>query len=265
MRSHPYWKHPRCRYAAIVAVTGLAAVIALASGVVIRPAGDTTAIADEGGRPALQTDDAMKPIEIGPGYTHAVTREIVRTPAGVVYVFAADDTGQRHGTGPGVIRAWKGNRAPIPTGFEEMDGEHRPSGPDGTTKVVGSPDVRLDRAGVVHLLYTREADASLVYQTFSTETDTWGKPEGVAEDVEVPYSSDFHHRETTGAMVLDGDDQPQITWAFQGAVMFRERSGGTWSTPVAIADAAPALARHAQLARGADGALHVSWLEEVEG
>src|SRR4051812_21016177 len=202
VRSDLYGKRQRCRYAAIVAVTGLAAVIALASGVAIRPAGDTTAIADEGGRPALQTDDAMKPIEIGPGYTHAVTREVVRTPAGVVYIFAADDTGQRHETGPGLIRAWKGNRAGIPTAFDEMDGAHRPSGPGGTTQVVGSPDVRLDRAGVAHLVYTREADASLVYQTFSTETDTWGRAEILATDVDVPYNSDFHHRETTGAMVL---------------------------------------------------------------
>src|SRR3954471_22704930 len=262
MRSHPQWKHPRCRFAAIVAIMGLAALFALASGILIGPAGGGTAIADDGVLPALQTDDAMKPIAGGPGYTHAVTREVVRTPGGVVYIFAGDDTAQRHETGPGVIRAWKANRAGIPTAFAEMDGAHRPSGPGGTTKVVGSPDVRLDRAGVVHLIYTREDDASLVYQTFSTATDTWGRAEVVAQNVDVPYNSDFHHRETTGAMVLGGDDQPQITWATNGVVMFRERSGGSWSTPVAISDAAPERARHAQLARDADGALHASWLQE---
>src|SRR3954452_6755486 len=151
MRSHPQWKHPRCRFAAIVAIMGLAALFALASGILIGPAGGGPAIADDGVLPALQTDDAMKPIAVGPGYTHAVTREGVRTPAGGVYIFAGDDTAQRHETGPGVIRAWKANRAGTPTAFAEMDGQHRPSGPGGATKVVGGPDVRLAQGGVADL------------------------------------------------------------------------------------------------------------------
>ncbi len=263
MRCEPQGRGRRYAFAAIVAVTSVVAVIALSSGVLIGPAGAATAVAGDGTLPPLQTGDAMKPVPVGPGYVHAVTREVVRTAGGVVYLFAADDTAQRHRTGPGVIRAWKANRVGVPTAFQEVDGGHRPSGPQDTTKVVGSPDVRLDRAGVAHLVYTRESDEALLYQTFSTQTDTWGTPVVVAQGVDVPYNSVFHHRETTGAMVLDDGDQPQITWVANDVVMFRERSGGSWGAPVAIANAGSARARHAQLARGTDGALHLTWLQEA--
>ena len=102
--------------------------------------------------------------------------------AGIVYIFVSDDTSQKRGTGPGLLHAWKGNRAGIPTAFTELDAAHRPTGPAGTTDVIGSPDARLDRAGIVHLLYTREDDDSVVYQTFSTVTDTWGPVTVIATD-----------------------------------------------------------------------------------
>src|SRR5688500_17883192 len=117
MRYEPPGRGRRYAFAAIVAVTSVVAVIALASGVLIGPAGAATAAAGDGTLPPLQTGDAMKPVPVGPGYVHAVTREVVRTEGGVVYLFAADDTAQRHRTGPGVIRAWKANRVGVPTAF----------------------------------------------------------------------------------------------------------------------------------------------------
>ena len=83
---------------------------------------------------SLNTGDALKRVTVGSGYTHAATRELVRTSGGVVYIFVSDDTNQKRGTGPGRLHAWKGNRAGIPTAFTELDATHRPTGAAGTTR-----------------------------------------------------------------------------------------------------------------------------------
>ena len=76
----------------------------------------------------LEHGRRAKRVTVGSGYTHAATRELVRTPAGVVYIFVSDDTNQKRGTGPGRLHAWKGNRVGIATAFTELDATHRPTG-----------------------------------------------------------------------------------------------------------------------------------------
>ena len=209
---------------------------------------------------SLNTGDARKRVTVGSGYTHAATRELVRTPAGVVYIFVADDTGQKRGTGPGLLHAWKGNRAGIPTAFTELDAAHRPTGPAGTTNVVGSPDARLDRAGIVHLLYTREDDDTVVYQTFSTLTDTWGPVTVIATAAPVPYTSSFHKRDTHNAIILDSNDVPHIVYLKGNSLLYQNRIGGSWSSTFTLDTAA--IPKHPMLAFDSSGALHVSWMQD---
>src|SRR5438552_2303019 len=79
----------------------------------------------------------------GPGIAEDTVRQVVRTAREVVYAFAPDDTSQRRGSGPGVIRAYMATDRGVPRGFAEVDGAHRP-GSTGTS-VLYAPDVRLDR------------------------------------------------------------------------------------------------------------------------
>ena len=208
----------------------------------------------------LNTGDALTRVTVGSGYTHAATRELVRTPSGVVYIFVADDTAQKRGTGPGLLHAWKGDRAGIPTAFAEVDASHRPTGATGTTDVVGSPDARLDRAGVVHLLYTREDDETVVYQTFSTLTDTWGPVTVIATAAPVPYTSSFHKRDTHNAIILDVNDVPHIVYLKGDSLLYQNRIGGSWSNPVTLDNAATP--KHPMVAFDSAGDLHVSWLQD---
>ena len=133
----------------------------------------------------LDTTNAFKLVPVGGGNVESSARQVIRTPAGVVYVFAQDDTAQRTLSGPGVARAWKGNVPGIPTAFAEVDGAHRPTA--GTpTNVIVSIDARLDRSGIVHLVYIDETTTTLYYRTFSTITDTWGPIDGARHRCQRP-------------------------------------------------------------------------------
>ena len=116
----------------------------------------------------LNTADAWKKVTVGPGYVDASTRTPVRTAGGLVYLFAADDTARGNGVGPTVIHAWKANQPGIPTAFSEQDAANRPTAALGSLQVLGSPDTRLDRSGVAHLVYMNESTDTLNYRTFST-------------------------------------------------------------------------------------------------
>jgi uncharacterized protein DUF4082/Big-like domain-containing protein len=202
---------------------------------------------------------AFPRVTIGPGLVDTSVREIVRTANDVVYVFLADDTAERTDSGPGVIRAWKANQAGLPTGFAEVDGAGRPSS-TGATHVLGAPDVRLDRNGVAHLLYANEADATLVYQTFSTVTDRWGPAQVVATGVTVPSDQVIKRSETAYALALDSNDEPQIVYMAGGSVFYRGEAAGVWSSVTAIATGSKPI--HPSAAIDASGAFHVAWLDD---
>jgi chitodextrinase len=205
---------------------------------------------------AFDTTNAFKRVDVGPGSVDASTRAVVRTPAGRVYIFSSDDTAQRQGTGPGVIRAWKGDQPGIPTSFTEVDGAGRPSA-TGTTHVLTAPDVRLDANGVVQLVFANETDRTLVYKTFSTTTDTWGPSTVIASGVTVPTT--FIKRESVAAIVLDQTESPHVVYAAGASLLYRNRAGGSWSAPVTIATGNPL---HPQLALDASGVMHVAWLDD---
>jgi hypothetical protein len=207
--------------------------------------------------------DAFKPVVVGNGYVDANTRQVVRTSMGIVYIFAADDTAQRTESGPGVARAWKGNVAGIPTAFAEVDGANRPTA--GTAdNVIVDVDARLDRSGIVQLVYVDETNATLYYRTFSTITDTWGPATALAGGVNVPDGFYKRLKRSAGAVsiALDASDVPHVVYCSGGTIFYTNRSGGTWSAPQVVSDGDRP--KHPQLAFGRDGTLHLSWLDDQD-
>jgi hypothetical protein len=210
--------------------------------------------------PAIDPGNAFKPVVVGTGYVDANTRQVVRTTEGTVYVFAADDTAQRTEGGPGMARAWKGNVAGIPTAFAEVDGTHRPTA--GTaTNVIVDVDARLDRSGIVQLVYVDETNATLYYRTFSTISDTWGPATTLATGVNVPDGFFKNLKRSAGAVsiALDATDVPHVVYGSGATLFYTDRSSGTWSAPQVVSDGRRPT--HPQLAFGRDGTLHLSWLE----
>jgi hypothetical protein len=210
--------------------------------------------------PAVDPANAFKPVVVGTGYVDANTRQVVRTNKGIVYIFAADDTAQRTSTAPGVARAWKGNVAGIPTAFAEVDGANRPTA--GTADdVIVDIDARLDRSGIVQLVYVDETDATLYYRTFSTLTDSWRPATALATGVNVPDGFFKNLKRSAGAVsiALDAKDVPHVVYCSGSTVFSTDRSGGTWSAPRVVSESRRPT--HPQLAFGRDGTLHLSWLE----
>jgi hypothetical protein len=201
---------------------------------------------------------AWKKVTVGPGLAEASSRQVIRTPDGRVYVFAADDTAQKAGSGPGVIRAYRADETGIPISFSEADGTHRPTGlaPEG---VLGGPDVRLDSNGIAHVLYVDKANGALVYQTFSTLTDGWGEATTIATGVDVGVHP-FRRGETASALVLDANDAVHVAYTSFGSVLYTRNVLGTWTAPETVASGADPI--HPQLVAEANGDLQVVWLEQ---
>jgi hypothetical protein len=207
---------------------------------------------------ALAKANAWKKITVGPGLAEASSRQVIRTAEGRVYVFAADDTAQKAGAGPGVIRAYRADETGMPSSFTETDGDQRPTGlaPDG---VLGGPDVRLDSNGLAHVLYVDKATGALVYRVFSTLTDTWGPATTIADGVEVG-THPFKRGETASALVLDANDAVHVVYVSFGSILYTRTSEGTWTAPETVATGTEPI--HPQLAAEADGDLQVVWLEQ---
>jgi hypothetical protein len=200
----------------------------------------------------------VRRVAVGPGLVDASVRELVRTAGGRVYVFAADDTAQKEGIGPGVIRAWRGNRVGVPTAFAEVDCAHRPSA-TGIEHVLGSPDVRLGKKGVVHLLYVNETNANLLYRTFSTRSNRWGGPHVLATGVTVSTHV-FKRAGTANALIFDDRGVLHVVYAKPSSLVYRRRTATGWTAPITVPTGTNPI--HPQLAADAHSRLHLTWLDQ---
>lgn len=205
-------------------------------------------------------------VVVGAGIAEDTVRQVIRTGGGVVYVFAPDDTAQRRGSGPGVIRAYKGSSRGIPRAFAEVDPAHHPSSV--ATHVLYAPDVRLDRHGIAHMVYVDEATDRLYYQTFSTMSDRWGPRQALGEGaVRNPgfYSTPtrvFRNWASYG-LVLDRLDVPHVVYCSGDQVLSRMRSSRSWSSPRLVASGRSPL--HVQLAIDPAGSINATWLDDPLG
>ncbi len=211
-------------------------------------------------------------VTVGTGFVDASTREVVRTTGGAVYVVTADDDPcQGSAGGKGVIRVWKGTGAQagnpaVPTGFAEQDAPDHPSsaGSGDCTysgaSILGSPDVRLDRAGMIEIAYIDGYDGSVYYQSFSTVTDTWESRAVIGAGGQTTSGSGWP-REGQVALTLDANDAPHVVYATSGVsnqLRYTNRAGGTWTMPVIVASGTNLM--HPSMVTSLDGALHLAWL-----
>jgi hypothetical protein len=258
MRVHPAQRPSLLAARRAVLALAFSALVAVGVAVAALQGGNTAASAAITVNVNLDETDLWKKVTVGPGLAEASSRQVIRTADGRVYIFAADDTAQKAGTGPGVIRAYRADETGVPSSFGEADGDHRPTGvaPGG---VLGGPDVRLDSNGVAHVLYVDKANGALVHQTFSTLTDTWGPATTIATGVDVG-THPFRRGETASALVLDANDTVHVVYTSLGSVLFTSNVAGTWTAPETVSTGTEPI--HPQLAAEENGDLQVVWLEQ---
>jgi hypothetical protein len=201
-------------------------------------------------------------VDVGPGYVDATTRQVIRTSGGRVYIIASDDTAAVNralhpATGPGVIRAYKGNQNGVPTAFTEVDAAGHPcSGSCSNTTAFTGVDVRLGSDGIARTLYSDNSGSigTLLFRTFSTATDTWG---GATEQLDTPIGTMVRGK-ITYALALDTLNVAHVVYVKSNALIYRNRTGGVWSAPVTVASAGGMV--HPMLAFDTAGVLHLAWL-----
>jgi hypothetical protein len=224
--------------------------------------------------PSIIPDATQNGVTVGPGWTEASVRQIVRTPNNVVYVITSDDDPCQIGsTSSGVIRAWKGSgsqaqNSAVPTSFSEMDSAHHPVAVnvgscifDGNNAVLASPEIRLDGSGIIHVIYVDEGNANVYYQTFSTLTDTWGSAVSLATNANTNSGTGWP-REVQSAITLDSSNVPHVLYATSGTsntLAYRNKVGGSWSSAVTVASGTDIT--HPSLVTAQDGNLYAAWLD----
>jgi hypothetical protein len=198
---------------------------------------------------AFDTSNAFKEVVVGQGWVDATERQVVRTTGNAVYIFAGDDK-----VVPGVVRAWKGAPIGIPTSFAEVDAVDHPRA--GGTDVISAVDARLDRNGIVHTVYLDNYfQTSLVYQTFSTLTDTWGATETIATGV----GAAMRNRQRF-SLTLDNNDKPHVVYMSGTSILYTNRVSGSWSAPQLVGtDSSPI---HPSLVFDPAGNLHLVWVAD---
>ena len=205
-------------------------------------------------------------IVVGPGVAEDTVRQVIRTRANVVYVFAPDDTAQREDTGPGVIRSYRARRPGSPRAFAEVDAEHHPKSI--RTNVLYAPDVRLDRRGTAHMVYVDQANSNLYYQTFSTVTNTWGARKllgsgSLANPGFYSTPTRVYRNWASYGLVLDRTDRPHVVYCIGDSVYARVLASGHWTKPRLVARGTSPI--HVQLATDANSNIYATWLDNPLG
>ncbi|MBI3249284.1 MAG: hypothetical protein HYZ50_22515 [Deltaproteobacteria bacterium] len=200
-------------------------------------------------------------VVVGPGAAESSIRQIVRTLDGYVYIAAADDQG-----GPALgfprpthLRMYKSTTAGIPSGFREVSRARRPRTDRYATFSGG--DMRLDRNGIIHVVYYRTSDGATVYQLFDTNTDQWDATATVVTTFGGrPGKASYGSRgRTINSVALDRENNPVVAvGGDNGVKIFRKTSDG-WIEEVMLSTA-PSV--HPTMTFDRLNRLHVTWLEE---
>jgi hypothetical protein len=204
--------------------------------------------------------EAAHRVAVGPGAAESSIRQIVRALDGYVYIAAVDDQG-----GPAngfekstVLRMYKSTTAGIPTAFHEVNRVRHPR--TSRLQTLSGGDMRLDRNGIVHLVYYRTVDGATVYKLFDTNTDTWESSSTVVTTFSGRAGNAYYgaRGRVINSIALDQDGTPYITVAGDaGAKVFRQLNSG-WIVDTTLSTA-PSL--HPAMTFDRLNRLHVVWLE----
>jgi hypothetical protein len=205
------------------------------------------------GQVALNSASFNTRVTIGHGFVEASARQIVRTSNDVVYVITSDDN-----SSPAVIRVWKGSPAGIPTSFSEVDAAHHPS-----ADKIGSPDTRLDDNNVIQIAYNDESNHDLYYQTFNTNTDTWGSRSMLATNAETGLDNGSQGDRTGNvAIILDANDNPNIAYTTTAnTVVYVPSNGSSGGFAAGQTVSTGTLPIHPALAMDSTNAVDLTWVD----
>lgn len=202
--------------------------------------------------------DPSTPVAVGPGAAESSIRQVVRTRQGRVYIGAVDDGGASAGTrSDSVLRMYRATTTGIPTRFVEVDGgrAQRSAWP----QQMSGPDMRLDAAGLIHLVAYRTDLGVTVYQTFSTTGDRWGAPEIVTSFGGRPGVANYGRRGMVlAALALDRGGVPFVAVAADDGVRVWSRRSSGWVVEGTLTSA-PSI--HPSMTFDRSGRLHLAWLE----
>ncbi len=198
-------------------------------------------------------------VAVGPGAVESSIRQVVRTLDGRVYIAAPDDDGYiRNGLStPTILRMYRATTTGIPTKFAVVDEAHSPRvEPPGT---MSGGDARLDRAGLIHVVYYRTDSHATMYQTFSTITNTWGAAVVVSKFGSLTGNAQYGARAgAVNAIALARDGTPFILFAGATGVRGFRLAAGTW---VEDGDLGTISSLHPAITFDRQNRLHAAWLE----
>ncbi len=189
-------------------------------------------------------------VPVGLGTADASTRQVVRTAAGVVYVFAVDLSGV-------ALHTYRSSAPGLPAAFVEVGAASAPTVT--APGALAGVDARIDGNGVVHVAYLRGTGATsvVVAQTFLTVNDTWGPPETVVTSGTAALTG-----AVAAAIVLDHVGLATVIVGDAGGVQaYRRAADGSWPSdgpPLTTTPAAHVSATADRLDR-----VHVAWLEDA--
>jgi hypothetical protein len=120
-------------------------------------------------------------------------------------------------------------------------------------------DARLDRAGVIHVVYYRTDTHATMYQTFSTITNTWGPAVLVSHYGSLTGNTSYGARAAAvNAIALARDGTPFILFAGATGVRGFRLAGGSW---VEDGDLSTVSSLHPAITFDRQNRLHAAWLE----
>lgn len=202
-------------------------------------------------------------VAVGPGAAESSIRQVVRTPDGYVYIAAVDDQG---GPADGFtqntyLHMYKSTTSGLPVAFKEVNRVRRPR--VGRNATLSGGDMRLDRNGIIHLVYYRTTDGATVYRQFDTNTDEWGKsPTSVTTFSGRAGIASYGARgRVINALALDRENTPFIMIAGDDGVKVFRKEGAGWVEEIFLSTL-PAI--HPALTFDRLNRLHVAWLEDYE-
>jgi|GEM_PF-894273 len=181
------------------------------------------------------------------GYSDSYDRSVVRTNSGVLY-YVLNASGIKDGASS--VKVMKGNST-TPTAFAEMDSAHEPKD---STRVIGV-DARLNTStGIISIVYQLTTPNQVTYNTFDTNTDTWGTPEVVGSvqgEQTLRYLSKI-------SLALDSSGVPHVTYggANEG-IIYKDRTGGSWGNTFNISSNFDDM--HTSMVFDTNGVLHLAW------
>ena len=160
----------------------------------------------------------------------------------------------------------KGNGAGTPSGFTALDTADEPQATY-TNDSIGASAIAIDGNDLIWVAFTQRAGTgTMQVETFDTTMGVWST---TPSDEQPTNYTTFGQGDEGVAIALDASGAPHVAFTQADSsglrhVMYTNRVGGSWSTPLQVDDEAIPSgmnAMHPTIAFAADGSLLFAWLD----